>query len=179
MLYVSGGNTQVIAYSRQCYRVFGETIDIAVGNCLDRFARVLKISNAPSPGYNIEQLAKEGKQFLELPYTVKGMDVSFSGLLSFIEKVRLRQGLPARCSVALSPASSLFYAPFLSLSSPQTPPPLTPDPTLSPSGRRPKSGSMLASALRPTSATPCRRRCLPCWWKSQSAPWPTAAATRC
>lgn len=59
VLYVSGGNTQVIAYSRQRYRIFGETIDIAVGNCLDRFARILKLSNNPSPGYNIEQLAKE------------------------------------------------------------------------------------------------------------------------
>ncbi|ELV13302.1 putative tRNA threonylcarbamoyladenosine biosynthesis protein OSGEP [Tupaia chinensis] len=42
VLYVSGGNTQVIAYSEHRYRIFGETIDIAVGNCLDRFARVLK-----------------------------------------------------------------------------------------------------------------------------------------
>lgn len=58
VLYVSGGNTQVIAYSRQCYRIFGETLDIAVGNCLDRFARVLNLSNSPSPGYNIEQQAK-------------------------------------------------------------------------------------------------------------------------
>jgi len=58
VLYVSGGNTQVIAYSRQCYRIFGETLDIAVGNCLDRFARVLNLSNYPSPGYNIEQQAK-------------------------------------------------------------------------------------------------------------------------
>jgi N6-L-threonylcarbamoyladenine synthase len=58
VLYVSGGNTQVIAYSRQCYRIFGETLDIAVGNCLDRFARVLNLSNSPSPGYNIEQEAK-------------------------------------------------------------------------------------------------------------------------
>lgn len=56
VLYVSGGNTQVIAYSEGRYRIFGETIDIAVGNCLDRFARVLKISNDPSPGYNIEQV---------------------------------------------------------------------------------------------------------------------------
>ncbi|KAF3788754.1 putative tRNA N6-adenosine threonylcarbamoyltransferase, partial [Nymphaea thermarum] len=55
VLYVSGGNTQVIAYSEGRYRIFGETIDIAVGNCLDRFARVLKLSNDPSPGYNIEQ----------------------------------------------------------------------------------------------------------------------------
>jgi Metal-dependent proteases with possible chaperone activity len=59
VLYVSGGNTQVIAYSRNRYRIFGETVDIAIGNCLDRFARVLKLSNDPSPGYNIEQLAKK------------------------------------------------------------------------------------------------------------------------
>ena len=87
--YVSGGNTQVIAYSEKRYRIFGETIDVAVGNCLDRFARVLKIPNDPSPGYNIEQLAKEGKKYIELPYTVKGMDVSFSGINSFIEEVRM------------------------------------------------------------------------------------------
>lgn len=59
VLYVSGGNTQVIAYARRRYRIFGETIDIAVGNCLDRFARVIHLSNDPSPGYNIEQLAKK------------------------------------------------------------------------------------------------------------------------
>jgi len=87
VLYVSGGNTQVIAYSLRRYRIFGETIDIAVGNCLDRFARILGLSNDPSPGYNIEQMAKRGKKFIELPYTVKGMDVSFAGMLSNIEKL--------------------------------------------------------------------------------------------
>ena len=76
---------QVIAYADRRYRIFGETIDVAVGNCLDRFARVLGLSNDPSPGYNIEQLAKKGRKFVELPYTVKGMDVSFSGLLTQIE----------------------------------------------------------------------------------------------
>lgn len=86
VLYVSGGNTQIIAYSNRRYRIFGETIDIAVGNCLDRFARILKLSNNPSPGYNIEQFAKEGKKFLPLPYVVKGMDVSFSGILTYIEE---------------------------------------------------------------------------------------------
>lgn len=86
VLYVSGGNTQIIAYSEQRYRIFGETIDIAVGNCLDRFARLLKLSNDPSPGYNIEQLAKQGSKYLPLPYVVKGMDVSFSGILSFLEE---------------------------------------------------------------------------------------------
>src|ERR1700750_694016 len=88
VLYVSGGNTQVIAYSHNRYRIFGETLDIAVGNCLDRTARALNISNDPAPGYNIEQLAKayakeskvSGKEadLIDLPYAVKGMDCSFS-----------------------------------------------------------------------------------------------------
>ncbi|XP_050316214.1 tRNA N6-adenosine threonylcarbamoyltransferase [Anthonomus grandis grandis] len=86
VLYVSGGNTQIIAYARKRYRIFGETIDIAVGNCLDRFARVLMIPNDPSPGYNIEQLAKKGSKYVPLPYVVKGMDVSFSGILSYLEE---------------------------------------------------------------------------------------------
>ncbi|CBH12868.1 O-sialoglycoprotein endopeptidase, putative [Trypanosoma equiperdum] len=85
VLYVSGGNTQVIAYAEHRYRIFGETIDIAVGNCLDRVARLLNLSNDPAPGYNIEQCAKRGRVFIELPYVVKGMDMSFSGLLSFVE----------------------------------------------------------------------------------------------
>ena len=79
----------MIAYSDRRYRIFGETIDIAIGNCLDRFARKINLSNDPSPGYNIEQLALQGSKYIELPYIVKGMDVSFSGILTFIEKVVL------------------------------------------------------------------------------------------
>ncbi|CAD5209029.1 unnamed protein product [Bursaphelenchus xylophilus] len=86
ILYVSGGNTQVISYLNQRYSIFGETLDVAVGNCLDRFARVLKLPNDPSPGYNIEQMAKKGTKLADLPYTVKGMDISMSGILSSIEK---------------------------------------------------------------------------------------------
>lgn len=82
VLYVSGGNTQVIAYSANRYRIFGETLDIAIGNCIDRFARTLLIPNDPFPGYNVEQLAKKGKNFVDLPYAVKGMDASFSGILA-------------------------------------------------------------------------------------------------
>lgn len=86
ILYVSGGNTQVIAFSRGKYKIFGETIDIAIGNFLDRIARLIKLSNDPSPGYNIEQLAKHGKKLLELPYQIKGMDVTLSGILTLIER---------------------------------------------------------------------------------------------
>ncbi|KAG7193793.1 putative tRNA threonylcarbamoyladenosine biosynthesis protein kae1 [Scheffersomyces spartinae] len=87
VLYVSGGNTQVIAYLRQRYRIFGETLDIAIGNCLDRFARTLRIPNDPAPGYNIEQMAKKGKHLVSLPYTVKGMDLSMSGILGYIDGI--------------------------------------------------------------------------------------------
>eukprot|EP00606_Chrysophyceae_sp_TOSAG23-5_P000013 GSChrysophyteH2.ASY1.ANO1.1587.1 assembled CDS len=118
VLYVSGGNTQVIAYSNGRYCIFGETIDIAVGNCLDRFARVLGLSNDPSPGYNIEQAAKQpsvrdgasvtvtaAPRYIELPYTVKGMDVSFSGLLTFIEKQARTKIASGECS-----ANDLCYS---------------------------------------------------------------------
>ncbi|XP_013844520.1 probable tRNA N6-adenosine threonylcarbamoyltransferase isoform X2 [Sus scrofa] len=57
-----------------------------------------QISNDPSPGYNIEQMAKRGKKLVELPYTVKGMDVSFSGILSFIEDVAQRMLATGECT---------------------------------------------------------------------------------
>ncbi|MCO5565813.1 hypothetical protein L7F22_019488 [Adiantum nelumboides] len=86
VLYVSGGNTQVIAYSNQRYRIFGETLDIAVGNCLDRFARTIGLSNDPSPGQNIEMEARKGgNRLVALPYATKGMDVSLSGMLAATE----------------------------------------------------------------------------------------------
>jgi N6-L-threonylcarbamoyladenine synthase len=87
VLYVSGGNTQVIAYSQQRYRIFGETLDIAVGNCLDRFARIIGLSNDPSPGYNIELSARTKRplKLLPLPYATKGMDVCLSGILTTAE----------------------------------------------------------------------------------------------
>eukprot|EP01104_Vermistella_antarctica_P011742 TRINITY_DN3313_c0_g1_i2.p1 TRINITY_DN3313_c0_g1~~TRINITY_DN3313_c0_g1_i2.p1 ORF type:complete len:268 (+),score=47.46 TRINITY_DN3313_c0_g1_i2:109-912(+) len=100
VLYVSGGNTQVIAYSLNKYRIFGETIDIAVGNCFDRLARTLNVSNDPCPGYNIEQLAKEGTQLVELPYVVKGMDVSFSGILSSMQSIAKQQIPRGKCTAA-------------------------------------------------------------------------------
>jgi N6-L-threonylcarbamoyladenine synthase/N6-L-threonylcarbamoyladenine synthase/protein kinase Bud32 len=80
LLYVSGGNTQVIAYARGRYRVFGETLDIGVGNMLDKFGREVGL---PFPGGpRLERLALEGGQLLPLPYSVKGMDVAFSGMLT-------------------------------------------------------------------------------------------------
>ncbi|KAI9188396.1 putative tRNA threonylcarbamoyladenosine biosynthesis protein kae1 [Blastocladiella emersonii ATCC 22665] len=103
ILYVSGGNTQVIAYSANRYRIFGETIDIAVGNCLDRFARIIHLPNDPAPGYNIEQYAKRGTTYHELPYTVKGMDMSFSGILSFLEQLVAKSTVVEAASAETGP----------------------------------------------------------------------------
>jgi N6-L-threonylcarbamoyladenine synthase len=111
VLYVSGGNTQVISYTNQHYRIFGETIDIAIGNCLDRIARCLNLSNDPSPGYNIEVLARQGKEFIELPYIVKGMDVSFAGITTFVEqyaKKELPKGKVTVADVCFSLQETIF-----------------------------------------------------------------------
>jgi len=79
-LYVSGGNTQVIAYDSSRYRIFGETLDVAIGNCLDTFARRVGIPHPGGP--RLEELAKKSENLIDLPYSVKGMDLSFSGLLT-------------------------------------------------------------------------------------------------
>ena len=80
LLYASGGNTQVIAFKGGRYRVFGETLDVGVGNMLDKFARE---EGYPFPGGpEIEKLAKRGATLLDMPYSVKGMDMAFSGLLT-------------------------------------------------------------------------------------------------
>jgi universal protein Kae1 len=83
-LYVSGGNTMVAAFESGRYRVFGETLDIALGNCLDVFAREAGLRQRVGMpfGAAIEKLALDGKKLIPLPYSVKGMDMSLSGLLT-------------------------------------------------------------------------------------------------
>jgi metallohydrolase, glycoprotease/Kae1 family len=80
LLYASGGNTQVIAYSDERYRIFGETQDVGIGNMLDKLGRELGLGFYAGP--TIEKLASKGKKLLDLPYSVKGMDVSFSGMMT-------------------------------------------------------------------------------------------------
>jgi N6-L-threonylcarbamoyladenine synthase/protein kinase Bud32 len=83
-LYASGGNTIVTAFEAGRYRVFGETLDIALGNCLDVFAREAGLKNQKGVplGAAVERLAAKGKNLVTLPYIVKGMDLSLSGLLT-------------------------------------------------------------------------------------------------
>lgn len=80
IIYVSGGNTQIIGYAAGRYRVFGETMDIAIGNALDTFVR--ETTGEYPGGPALERLAKAGKTYVDLPYVVKGMDVSFTGIVT-------------------------------------------------------------------------------------------------
>jgi universal protein Kae1 len=81
-LYVSGGNTIVTGYEAGRYRIFGETLDIAIGNCLDTFSREAGLPYPGGPA--VEQLALKGETLIPLPYVVKGMDLSYSGLLTSV-----------------------------------------------------------------------------------------------
>ena len=76
VLYVSGGNTQILVREKEHYRVLGETLDIGVGNFLDVFARDFGLNNA----IEVMHCAEKGETLLDMPYTIKGMNVSFTGL---------------------------------------------------------------------------------------------------
>ena len=80
VLLVSGGHTMILAFLNKQWRVFGETLDITLGQLLDQFGR--SIGFASPCGKNIEELASRSSNYVALPYSVKGNDVSFSGLLS-------------------------------------------------------------------------------------------------
>lgn len=91
VLYVSGGNTQILVNKpgkEHFYHVLGETLDIGIGNLFDSFGRAIGLEYAH--GSILEQLAKNGR-YVELPYTVKGMNLVFSGLLTHAEKL-IKQG---------------------------------------------------------------------------------------
>lgn len=84
LLYASGANTQIIAYAASKYRVFGETLDLGIGNFIDKFARYAGIGFPGGP--EIEKKAKGGN-YIELPYSIKGMDVSFSGMQTKLQQL--------------------------------------------------------------------------------------------
>lgn len=85
VLLVSGGHTMLLAFLNKQWRVFGETLDITLGQLLDQFGRSLGFA---SPcGKNIEDLALSTSNYVLLPYSVKGNDVSFSGLLSATKSI--------------------------------------------------------------------------------------------
>ncbi len=109
-LYVSGVNTQIIVQMPGVndregkYLIMGETLDIGLGNMLDKLGRVLGLG-FPA-GAVMEQLALQGK-YVELPYSVKGMDVSFSGILTKVEQM-YKQGKISKEDACFSVQETCF-----------------------------------------------------------------------
>jgi N6-L-threonylcarbamoyladenine synthase len=84
IVFTSGANCQIIGFENGKYRVYGETLDTGIGNVLDSFGR--KIGLGFPAGPTLDKWYFESKEYIELPYTVKGMDLAFSGLLTAAEK---------------------------------------------------------------------------------------------
>jgi glycoprotease/Kae1 family metallohydrolase len=87
LLYASGANTQIIAYASGKYRVFGETLDLGVGNFIDKIGRFFGFGFPGGPSLEKEALGSSEEYFIELPYSIKGMDVSFSGMQTKMQQL--------------------------------------------------------------------------------------------
>ncbi len=94
VLLVSGGHTMILAFLSRKWRVFGETLDITIGQLLDQIGR--SAGFASPCGNKIEELASKSSNYVPLPYVVKGNDVSFSGILSATKQI-LPKGLEDAC----------------------------------------------------------------------------------
>ncbi len=82
-ILASGGHTAIVAVEDYYnHKILGSTIDDAVGEAFDKVARVLGLNYPGGP--NVERLAKEGKNAVELPKMLKNhenpFDFSYSGL---------------------------------------------------------------------------------------------------
>src|SRR6056297_1221513 len=89
-LNASGANAHVLGYRNGRYRVLGETMDTGVGNAIDKFTRHVGWQHPGGP--KVESHAKDG-EYTDLPYVVKGMDFSFSGIMSAAKQAV--DGVPA------------------------------------------------------------------------------------
>ncbi|PHQ37698.1 Kae1-associated kinase Bud32 [Halorubrum persicum] len=84
-LNASGANAHLLGYHDGRYRVLGETMDAGVGNAIDKFTRHVGWDHPGGP--KVEAAARRYAEehsgdLLDLPYVVKGMDFSFSGISS-------------------------------------------------------------------------------------------------
>ncbi len=95
VLYASGANTQIIGFQKGKYRVFGETLDTGIGNLLDSFGREIGMGFPAGP--KIDKKYFESNNLIKLPYSVKGMDLAFSGLLTAATKIKNKHSVEDLC----------------------------------------------------------------------------------
>ncbi len=109
-ILASGGHTAILAVEDYYnIRVLGSTIDDAVGEAFDKVARVLGLSYPGGP--NVEKLAKEGENSIELPKMLKNyvgskFDFSYSGLktavINYVHTEESRGNIVNKANVANS-----------------------------------------------------------------------------
>jgi len=102
-LNASGANAHLLGYHDGRYRVLGETMDTGVGNAIDKFTRHVGWTHPGGP--KVEAAANDGA-YVDLPYVVKGMDFSFSGLMS-AAKAAYDEGTPVE-DVCFSLQETIF-----------------------------------------------------------------------
>jgi N6-L-threonylcarbamoyladenine synthase len=91
-LIISGGHTQIYQLNRHLdFTLLGETLDDAIGECLDKSAILLGYDYPGGP--IIEKLALKGENVckLPLPKNDKSLDFSFSGLKSEVSRLVSRE----------------------------------------------------------------------------------------
>ncbi len=107
VLDAAGANTLVTTYNKGKYHVLGETFDTGAGNALDKFARHVGLSHPGGP--KIEKLAEDVDEdgYIDLPYTVKGMDLAFSGLVNAAQQ-KFDNGIVELEKIAFSLQENIF-----------------------------------------------------------------------
>lgn len=105
-LLVSGGhNLAVLSRGIGCHTILGSSIDDSVGECFDKTARLLGITQVPG-GPHLERLAAEGDANAHSlpkplsktrdPILRDGCDFSFSGLKTAVRQLIAKELPPAR-----------------------------------------------------------------------------------
>lgn len=96
VLLISGGHTMVVGFSDGRYRVLGETLDIAVGNAIDMFAREMGLGFPGVPA--VEKCAEGAKELVQLPMPIVGQDLSFAGVATYaLQLAKKGAPLPVVC----------------------------------------------------------------------------------
>ena len=106
VVLVSGGHTAIVAFGAARWRIYGETLDITLGNLLDQFARNMGLSFPGGP--RVEELARSGSYISGIPYTVKGNNVVYSGLLTAASVQADKQDLADLCYTVQEVAFSML-----------------------------------------------------------------------
>jgi len=91
VLLISGGHTVVAGFSEGRYRVFGETLDVAIGNAIDMFAREVGLGFPGVPA--VEKCAEGAGGVVPFPMPIVGQDLSYAGLTTYALKL-VKEGAP-------------------------------------------------------------------------------------